>query len=792
MKIEKVNHWFAGLGRYILSLRWGILALFALVFALGVVGIKRMYLTSSSESYFLEDDPVLKKTDEFKAIFGNDAYVAVLTTSDNIFSASNLSLIRQLSNELRDSLSYAEKVTSLTDIEYMTGTEDGMQIEQIVPEDIPSDPHALAAIRAKAYAKQNVAERLISRDGRQSWILVKLRPFPADSVWMKESGARSPEAVTGDELRKIVTKSEYTALHPRGTGMPYINREKNRWIGGELPRVMGIATLLATLVLIIMTRSVRGVVVPLITAVGSIVIVYGALGFLRYKIDSSMLLVPMLLAFAVAIAYNIHIYSFFRRRFCTHGERKRAVVETIEEMGWPILFSALTTFVALLSFLVVPVLPLHFVGIATSSGVLLTFFITLTVMPAVLSFGKDKKVKEGEQIAEGEGFLDRMLQRLAEHTVLRHGKGILIASFLITGFFAYGFTRIETAFDVEKTMGRGIPYVKNMLEVGESELGSVYSYDIMIEYPEKEAGKVKSPEVLRALDSLSTYLHHYPLTKRTTSVLNILKDLRQTTNGGDPHYYAVPETNDEAAQLLLLYENAGGTESEYWIDYDYRRLRTMVELKTYNSAEVERELAEAKVHAEQLFPGATVTMVGSMPQFTAMMQYVVRGQISSFLISLLIIGVLMMLVFGSVRIGLVGLIPNIMPALIVGGLMGWMGYPLDMMTATIMPMILGLAVDDTIHFINHSHLEYDRHGSYRRAILRSFRTIGTPIVMTSVVIAANFSVYMTSVANTFFNMGLLSVVGVLTALLADLFITPVLIRQFRLFGKEDKQVSSKH
>ena len=307
----------------------------------------------------------------------------------------------------------------------------------------------------------------------------------------------------------------------------------------------------------------------------------------------------------------------------------------------------------------------------------------------------------------------------------------------------------------------------------------------MIEYPEKEAGKVKSPEVLRALDSLSTYLHHYPLTKRTTSVLNILKDLRQTTNGGDPHYYAVPETNDEAAQLLLLYENAGGTESEYWIDYDYRRLRTMVELKTYNSAEVERELAEAKVHAEQLFPGATVTMVGSMPQLTAMMQYVVRGQISSFLISLLIIGVLMMLVFGSVRIGLVGLIPNIMPALIVGGLMGWMGYPLDMMTATIMPMILGLAVDDTIHFINHSHLEYDRHGSYRRAI-------GTPIVMTSVVIAANFSVYMTSVANTFFNMGLLSVVGVLTALLADLFITPVLIRQFRLFGKGDKPVSFKH
>lgn len=99
----------------------------------------------------------------------------------------------------------------------------------------------------------------------------------------------------------------------------------------------------------------------------------------------------------------------------------------------------------------------------------------------------------------------------------------------------------------------------------------------------------------------------------------------------------------------------------------------------------------------------------------------------------------MMIVFGSVRIGLIGLIPNITPAIVVGGLMGWMDYPLDMMTATIMPMILGLAVDDTIHFINHGHLEFDRQRNYRSAILRSFRIVGTPLVLTSVIIIVNFS-----------------------------------------------------
>ena len=161
------------------------------------------------------------------------------------------------------------------------------------------------------------------------------------------------------------------------------------------------------------------------------------------------------------------------------------------------------------------------------------------------------------------------------------------------------------------------------------------------------------------------------------------------------------------AQLLLLYENAGGSEAEYWIDYDYRRLRLMVETNTYDSGETERDLDDIVARAAKLFPRATVTAVGSIPQFTVMMQYVARGQMISFAIALFLIGVLMIFAFGSMPVGLIGMIPNVTPALVVGGLMGWLGYPLDMMTATIMPMILGLAVDDTIHFINHGHLEFE-------------------------------------------------------------------------------------
>ena len=780
MKIEKINRWFARRGGWMIRKRWLILALFALLFGFGFSGLRYLNISTSWNDYFLEDDPMLVKTDEFKEIFGNDNFVAVLTRCDDTFTKSNLELIRELSNEMLDSISYADKITSITDIEFMVGSKEGISIEQIVPEEIPSDPEGLDEIRRKVYQKPYIAERIVSKDGTLSWIVLKLRTFPEDSIWKKDRHSIAPEVLTGRELQRIVTKDKYAQLHPKGAGLPYVTEMKMKWVNREMPRVLGIAVLFSIAVLIFVTRSVRGILVPLLTAAGAIVISYGILGYARMTIDSGMMLIPMLLTFAVAVAYNIHVYSYFSRRFLMHGQRRQAVEETVGEVGWPVLFSALTTFAALLSFLFIPMQPMRFVGIASSTCVMLSFFITLTVMPAILSFGKDgqpdQKVKE-----LGGRWVDRKLEALGR-SVLRHGNSILVVTGLVMAFFIYEFTKIETAFDVDRTMGRKIAYVKDMLEVGESELGSIYPYDVMIDFPED--GLAKSPQNLVRLDSLARHAAAYPLTKRTTSVLNILKDLNQTLHDGDAAFYVVPDNPDEVAQLLLLYENAGGSEAEYWMDYEYRRLRLMVELSTYNSGETERNMDDLVAYARKLFPEATVTTVGSIPQFTVMMQYLARGQVLSFGIALVIIGLLMMVVFGSVRIGLIGLIPNITPAIVVGGLMGLLDYPLDMMTATIMPMILGLAVDDTIHFINHGHLEFDRQRNYRHAVLRSFRVVAAPIVYTSVIITANFAVYLTSDGLSFVHMGILSTAGVVSALLADLCITPLLFEKFKIFGKE--------
>ncbi len=174
MKISKVNNVFRGIVQRMVNHRITVSLCFVALCVLALMGTKQIYFQTSWDSYFVEGDPMLKQTDEFKSIFGNDYYVAVLARNDEgLFTKQSLGLIRELSQELMDSLSYSEKITSLTDLEFMVGSEEGMTLEQIVPDEIPSDKMGLEAIRRKAYSKPYVASRLLSKDGTMTWIMLK-------------------------------------------------------------------------------------------------------------------------------------------------------------------------------------------------------------------------------------------------------------------------------------------------------------------------------------------------------------------------------------------------------------------------------------------------------------------------------------------------------------------------------------------------------------------------------------------------------------------------------------------
>jgi hypothetical protein len=563
--------------------------------------------------------------------------------------------------------------------------------------------------------------------------------------------------------------------------MPVLASDKMDFFKNEMKRTMGLSLLVSFIVLSLALRTIRGVMISVIVAFSSVLIAYGIQGLLGISIDISIVVIPIYLGIAVSIAYAIHMFYFFDKKFAENGKRRAAIRYAIRETGWPILFTALTTIAALMSFLFVDVKPVRWIGMATSLLVLVILILVIVMIPTFLCFGRDKPSdKTGRRARRVNRRLEAVMDYLAV-AVMRHPK-VLVAGFvMVVAVAAIGFCNFEVSFDIRKSMGMGVSYVKRLDHVSHSAVGSMYSYNLVVTFPDNRMAL--EPENMEKFDNLIREAETYRLTKRTKSVVEIIKDMYQVLNADDPAFYRIPETRQMIAQILLLYENAGGKEADKWMDYEYKRLRMEVELEDYNSRETKRELICLEKTAKSMFPDADISLAGSVAQFTIMQDVLSRGQIISFFTALVVISIMMMIVFGSIKTGMIAMIPNITPALLAGGLMGWTDVPLDMMTITIMPMLLGLAVDDTIHFINHAKLEFERTGSYHTSLRRTFAAIGIPLLFTTLIITANFSVYMTSVANVYVNMGLVTGVGLITALLADYLVTPVLLVRTRAFSE---------
>ncbi len=777
LKIEVINRRFRSFGEQVLRFRWLNIVLFLVILGGSFLGLRQLQTDVDADNWFLEDDELRVAKERFEEIFGSDQYCAVLVQADDVFAPGVLAGIREMGRELLDRVPYADDVVSLTDFEFSRGTEEGLEIGELIPEDIPEDPEALDRIRRQALAKPLMKNRIVSDDSKQTWVMLRMKPIPDD--W-KDHYAENPEVAVGRTVNEIAGQEKYRSLNPLTSGLPVINVDKMDFLGGEIVRLFGLLLLFAVLILGFSLRSVRGVVFPLVSALSGIVIVLGVQGHLGVVFDPSMIFMPIFLGLAVSVGYAIHLFNHFRRSFFRTGNRRDAVLYAVEETGWPLLFSALTTMIALVSFLFIPLHPIRFVGMNSAALVGVTYVLTVVLLPALLSFGKDRQPAAVENGKRG-SIIERLMVWLGDHVLARPALTMSVFGILVV-ICAAGISRFEVSFDVRRTFGLKVPYINRVHEVGQSKVGSLYSYDAAIEF--ENPGDVLEPENLRKIDKLVGEIKTFPLTKKVASIVDIIKDMNQSLNAGKAEFHRIPDSREMVAQLLLLYENAGGVEAEKWADYDYQRIRLMVELGDYNSGEAMRELRVIQKRGKEMFPGAKVLLVGSISQFTVMQDYLTWGQITSFFLAMGAIAVLMSLVFGSLKTGMIAMVPNVSPALVTGGIMGYAGIPLDMMTVTIMPMLLGLAVDDTIHFINHGQLEFMRTKNYRESIRRVFTAVGPALFLTSLVLILGFSAYLISVAKVFVNMGILIGAGILTALVVDYFVTPILLARFKPFGEE--------
>lgn len=534
-------------------------------------------------------------------------------------------------------------------------------------------------------------------------------------------------------------------------GEPYLEVAKNNSTMPQAARSVVIGVFIMIFCLAFFTRSKFGVLVPFMATAFAMASVFGICGWLGVKPDFTLFTLPMMLGMALSVGYSIHYINSFKHAYARLDDRAAALVEAVTETGWPIFFTVVTTVASMLSFLFVEMPVLKTVGTICAAMVFAVYAYVIILVPILFSYGKNSDVTQDSSVQGAsrkgcDGAIENFLEKLGGRALNRK-LVITLASIAVAVAAGFGCTKLKVNMDYVEMFGTKLSFVDRLVKLMDSDLANVYSYNVMIDFGEADA--FKKPENFAALDSAMAGLSDLPLTKISEGKSRVM---------------------------------VGGMTEDFSTAYIH------VELKEWNSKQVDIDIDSAQAIVRRHFSKAEVGVEGYAVEQSSMNNKLVEGEIRSICISFGVIALLLIASFMSIKTGLIGMIPNIAPILVIGGVMGICGFSMDMMTMMVMPMALGIAVDDTIHFVNHSKLCFERCGNYRESILATFRDVGKSMVSTTIILCMMFLAYMVSPVTIFFRVGLMASIGLFTALIADFTITPVLIMLTKPFGKEVRKV----
>lgn len=782
MKVKKINDWFEKFGRFEVRHRLAFLICLIVVTVVGSMGLSRLKLDNGEEDWFDDWETTKQNQDHFEDIFGSTDSLLAHIKADDVFDPEVLQMIDELGDELLQNVPYAGSITSLMELSIPIGTEEGFEVTSPFKDGVPSDAAELAQKKAFILSRESLVNTLVSADATETWLIVNLEQYSENLTDAMQKIAPPAMKIFNDPKYK----SDKWEIRP--AGMSYTEFEEEAVTMNQLATRISLGFLVMLVCLIIFIRSLRGIVVPSISTVGALTTTLGFSGWLGIKGNNSMLMITVLLSMALAVGYSVHYINSFKMYFRKTGRRKDSIVMGVRDSGWALFFTVITTMAGMLSFLAAGIKPMRWVGGITAATVFAVFAYIIILLPVLYSFGKDREPDPACADSEGATKSDLRVEAMGK-SILNKKWITVILTVLVAAAVIPGIFKIKVNMNYSDMMGERTPYIKRLLEITRSQLGSQYDYEVLIEYSDEDA--IKNPQVLKNMDILAERIGTLSQTKisngkpRVSSVTKIVKEMNRTLNEDNPEAYVIPDDQNLVTQIMFLYEISGGTDLYDYISNDFRAAYLQIELSGYDGEEIVKNLAEVKKWVADLFPDAqNAGVVGQVVQYAQMNGKLVRGSIKSIGTSLIIILVLLVLAFTSLRTGFIAMIPNVVPIILIGGIMGYASVNLDMITAMIMPMILGIAVDDTIHFTNHIKYHFELTGNYRSAIENSYREIGKTMIMTTIILCAMFAIFLTSTMNVLVNIGWLSVVGLGSALIADYTITPVLLYITKPFDKE--------
>jgi predicted RND superfamily exporter protein len=724
-------------------------------------GEPRLVVDPSVESLLPADDASRAYFDRFEATFDLGDTIVLALEDEDVFTAANLERVSRITERVEE-LDEVDRVTSLSRSVNIR-SEDGALVVEPFYDEVPQTAHGLADLRRRALEDPIYAGNLVSPDARVSVVIVHLLDLTDAEVQASGIDAR---------VREIAAE-EWSHAPFRTTGTAHVKTALNDVIVSDMTVIVPITWLLMAIVAYVSFRSIRSVIVTLLSIQVSVLLTIGFIAYQYETLNQVTSAVPSIL-FVIGLAYAIHIlaayYDALRGGLGGAEGSESPVLLALRKVTVPVLFTGFTTAAGFFSLATSPLDAIRQYGIAVGVGVLLTMGVSLTFAPALLQLLPTPR--NVRRRAANEGF-DRWLLALARFDV-RHRNAILMAGIALALVSLVGMLRIEIGYDFVSSFKAQHP-VRVDFEAINGVLEGANAFNVGLETSVTEG--FKDPENLRILEDLQAWLVAQPEIGGSTSFADYVKALHQGIQGGEPAWFRVPESRELVSQLLILGENE---EMDRFVDVDFQRANIEIRTTAMNSREVlplveriERRLADVPDHILTHVTGESVLVSRTMDSMAF-------GQATSMLTAFASILVILTVLFASFRTGLLALVPNVLPVLVYFGILGWAGIELNTTTGIVACLVLGIAVDDTIHLFSHFNQGARRHASEEQGVAHALLSIGRPVTSTTVALFLGFLCLMFSDMRTQFEFGWLAAATLAVAWVVDMTFTPALAARLKI------------
>ncbi len=789
---QRIEFWFQAVAGTIHDRPWFFIIVAVLV-ATGLgMQISRLRIDTSNESYFHHTDPVLTVYDDFKAQFGTDELIIVAIEAPDVFDPAFLHKLEKLHDELAENVPHLADITSLVNARNTRGETDRLIVEDLL-ENFPKNGDELAALKDRAMSNPLYINRLISPDATMTGIILETdlaeteapddvlagfddEPAGDEAVEKKPARTKNEMAETiVNKVEEITAKYDSDDFDIQLAGVPVVLKVQKEAMMKDMGRFMMLALLTIGLCLFLMFHRISGVFLPITVVMLSLFSTLGLMGLFNVPFTLPSMILPSFLL-AVGVGAAVHILSLVFREM-GHGEDKRtAIIHALGHSGIAVVITSFTTAVGLASFATTALAPIAALGIFGGSGVLLSLFYTIVLIPALLAIIPLKKKKEKPAATRTNDRFDHIMDWIAE-LVARRPKMITTITILLMIAGLGSALQLRFSHNVLEWQPPSWE-CRQATERIDKIMGGTINIEIIVDTG-KENG-LYDPAVLKDLDRLAQELKVFDDGKvkvaNASSVADIIKEIHQALNENRPEFYKVPDNAALIPQEFLLFENSGSDDLEKVIDSSFRKARFTLQVPWLDVFYYNGLLKKIETSfQESIGNRATVTITGLLQLFVHTVKAATLSMAEGYIIAAVLITLMMVMLVGGLRMGLISMVPNLAPVIFVMGLMHWIALPLDTYTMMIGTIALGLAVDDTVHFLNSFRRYFSMGQPAKEAIRSTLRTSGRAMLITTVVLALGFFMFTFASMLNIERFGYLTGLTLVLALLADFFSVPALM-----------------